>query len=151
MIERLKLSMVADGHFCALSNETTYFRNKKYRSLLVETWKSGKSEKSINIVQVADPLTLGRLKFKYAEDCHGVAVSAVERCLARLQFGLGDIRPGARHLVMDHEKISLSAGKLAQWLKRNCEGDALLLEGAKQSRVSFDNENDFILARLQFI
>jgi hypothetical protein len=151
MIERLKLSELSDAHFCAIAGEEKFLRSKNYRSLLVETWQSGDSSKTINIVQVASAEARMKLKFMYAEDCSGVAPSMIERVLKRFQFGLGDIRPRAPYLVVDHDEIGMTAAKLVRWMKQNLQSDALIIEGKHTSRVSFESENDFMLTRLRFV
>lgn len=154
MIERIKLTSLRDSHFCALENHRRHYRNARFRTLMLEKWFIGPAGRgglrSINVVQVANLAELRKLKFRFADEVQGVASSTIERCLDRLEFGLGDINQEAQYLLLSYEKHG-SPGSIAKWLKNNCERDVVMLEGARDAvRVSFESDDDYILARLNF-
>jgi hypothetical protein len=156
MIERINTSMVSD-HFCILP-EQRFYRNKKFRTLRLEHSQhrldSRGSRRRLsrrhawNFVQARDLRVMQSLKFRYAEDCQGVAPSVVEGLLEHIDFGLADISPEAPSMVLDERHGR--PHEVARWLKNNIEGDVLMLEGKRRMRLSFSNQNDFLLARLRF-
>ena len=150
MIERIPLSNVLDALFLAVSDEPRVFKNKRYRTVLTERYQTKKGEVSVNLIQCSSYEVRRQLHVKYAEDARGVSNSLGELALEFLVFGLADVRQDAAFLIFEHRKHGTPAS-LARWMKKNCSGDVLILEGSSRSRASFALEDDLLLTRLNFL
>lgn len=148
MIERIKLTTLSETHFCAI-NDAARYRTKDHRTLYVEKRKTvGRPQRVVNIVQCRDYDALRVMQLKYADECHGVSNSFIEDVLGNLAFGLGDIRRRAHSLVFDASHGTPS--KIATWLKKNCTDDVVFLEGKTAARASFNSDDDYLLAKINF-
>lgn len=148
MIDRIKLSTLSETHFCAI-DDPVRIRTKTCRTLYVETRQTaGRPASVVNIVQCRDYDALRDMQLRYADDCRGVANSFIEHVLGDLAFGLGDIRRNAHSLIIDSAYGTPS--KVAAWLKKNCTDDVVFLEGRRVSRASFNSDDDYLLAKINF-
>jgi hypothetical protein len=166
-LTRIRLTDIIDDRFCIL-DEGKRFRNRDYRSLpppphlqsgktgivnsqTIRPSRKGDHFPRMNVLEVRTRSVIDRLAFRYGREAISrPASSLIEISFEHLSFGWSDVREGARFLVFDSAKTRFTPAKMAQWLKRNCTQDALILEGNTRCRVSFASEEDFLLARLQF-
>lgn len=150
MIDRISLKLVSDHLFAAIDGVEKRLRTSDYRTLTIHQWETTKGRKQLlNIVQLKRPASMQKLALQYAEDVKGIATSLAETLMEEFEFGFGDVAKGAPYLVLQHDRAG-SAAQIVRWLKKNAQGDVLTVEGARRTRVSFANENDFVLARINY-
>jgi hypothetical protein len=158
MIERIRLHDLIETHFICLTEVTRVrhpltfhpFDNKDYKSLLRQHTKTGThAGRFWNYIQCRTYDVRKQIAFKYPDESSGMAVSAIEQVLEELSFGLGDVREHAHWLVLERDKHGTPA-KVASWLKKNCQDDVLVLEGNRKMRLSFNSDEDYLLARINF-
>lgn len=160
MIERIRLHDLVETHFLCLSEHTTsqtvpsflsrHYRNKDYKTLLVQTSKHKLTMRTWNFIQCRSYEVHKKLALKYPDEVGGMAVSAIEQLLEEIDFGLGDVREGANSLIIDIGNQYSSPARIAAWMKKNCSDEVVLLEGNRRVRASFSSDDDFLLARINF-
>ena len=149
VIDRISLKLVCDALFVSIDGVEKRLRTPDYRTLTIHQWQTSRRKNVLNIVQLKRPAAMQKIALQYPDEAQTIAVSMAETLMEEFEFGFGDIREGAPYLVLEHDRVG-SAAKLVKWLKKNAQGDVLTVEGSKRTRVSFDNENDFVLTRINF-
>lgn len=130
------------------------FKNRKYRSvLMVPFYNEKKVRKFTNVIQLSNPSVERELALQYPDDIGSPAVSLIESAFSaqdgNMPFGLGDLHKGAPVLFWD-AKDSKEITAMLKWMRENLSDPALAIRLKYSLRVSFTDENDFVLARLKF-
>lgn len=150
-LTRIKLRDIIDERFC-LIDENRQFHNRDYRTLMLFKTEDARKRASVfNLLEVRSRTVIDKLRFRFSADStFRPAISMVQHRFDLLSFGWSDVTKDARWAVFSSKKTGYSPARLAKWLRDHCAGDALILEGSTEARVSFALEDDYFLAKLRF-
>lgn len=132
-----------------------FFKNKRYRTMLTESTRGSKKldGQFWNFVQMASPASERELAMQYPDEIGQVSPSVIASIMSvhdgKLAFGLGDLHPKAPFLFFK-DKDSKVITQMLKWMRENLSDPALAIRHDYCLRVSFTDENDFVLARLKF-
>jgi hypothetical protein len=150
-IEILKLRDISDSHFLAIDNPRVV-NNRDVKTIFFQKYPSSHKWSILNVVQVRNHEAYRKLCVQYAEHAQRVSVGTVENSMEEFNFGLGDIRPDCYSLILEKSDLKKHFNRrdLLLWMRSTFKSDVQIIEGNNRMKISFDNDDDFLLMNLKF-